>query len=105
MDFIRRYCGLVIPAHVDRPSFSVVSQLGFIPDDVAFDALEISAAGCARGEQDRFSHTSHTLITASDAHFIQNIGEARTCFFMERPDFPEITLALKGAGGRKCHIA
>ncbi len=103
--FIRRYNGLVIAAHVDRPSFSVISQLGFIPEDVPFDALEISTAGCARGEQDTYSHTGHALITSSDAHFIENIGDARTHFLLETPDFDEIKLALQGACGRECHIA
>ena len=32
--------GLAIASHVDRPYFSVISQLGFIPEDVKFDALE-----------------------------------------------------------------
>lgn len=32
--------GIVIPAHVDRPAFSLSSQLGFIPDG-DWDALEV----------------------------------------------------------------
>ena len=34
--------GLAIASHIDRESFSVISQLGFIPTDIRFDALEIS---------------------------------------------------------------
>ena len=105
VELVRRHHGLVIAAHVDRPSFSVISQLGFIPEDIDFDALEISAAGCARGEQDKFTHTGLPLITSSDAHFIQNIGDARTYFLLECPDIQEIKLALKGSCGRECRLA
>lgn len=102
---VRRCNGLVIAAHVDRPSFSVMSQLGFIPDNVAFDALEISEAGCARGQQHKFSPSGLTLITGSDAHFLQNIGDARTCFLLENPNLHEIALAMRGTNGRGCRIA
>ncbi len=103
--FIRDFQGLAIAAHVDRPSFSVISQLGFLPDDVRFDALEISAAGCARGEQQRFSSEGYTLITTSDAHFLMNIGCAHTCFLLKNPEFNEIKQALHRQGGRECYLA
>jgi len=34
--------GLVIPAHVDRPSFSLLANLGFVPPDLEADALEVT---------------------------------------------------------------
>jgi hypothetical protein len=34
--------GLVIPAHVDRFTYGMLPVLGFIPDDVPFDALDFS---------------------------------------------------------------
>ena len=34
--------GLFIPAHIDRQKYSLTSQLGFVPSDLKFDALEIS---------------------------------------------------------------
>ncbi|MBN2510514.1 MAG: PHP domain-containing protein, partial [Spirochaetales bacterium] len=41
VDFVHKAGGLVIPAHIDRPVFSVISQLGFLPD-LPFDAVEIA---------------------------------------------------------------
>ena len=35
--------GLAIASHIDRPCFSLIGQLGFIPDNLALDALEISS--------------------------------------------------------------
>ena len=37
-----RLGGLGIASHGDRPSYSILSQLGFIPPDLKLDALEIS---------------------------------------------------------------
>lgn len=34
--------GISIASHIDREAFSIISQLGFIPEDLKFDALEIS---------------------------------------------------------------
>ena len=34
--------GLAVAAHIDRESFSVIGQLGFIPPGIDFDALEVS---------------------------------------------------------------
>jgi hypothetical protein len=34
--------GLCVPAHIDRPSFSILSNLGFIPQNLPIDAVEIT---------------------------------------------------------------
>lgn len=94
--------GIFIPAHIDRPSNSITSQLGFIPPDLKADALEISKF-TTLGEMkklqpgmDRFN-----IIQSSDAHFIDNIGDASCRFHMEHINFDEIQLALAGKDGRK----
>jgi PHP family Zn ribbon phosphoesterase len=94
--------GLSIASHVDRPSFSILSQLGFIPDEVQFDGLEISrhmTREKARAEIPGIE--TYALMSFSDAHFPQDIGSSLTCFFLETPSVQEIRLALKGEAGRK----
>ena len=39
---IHEFDGLAIAAHIDRESFSVLGQLGFIDETIKFDALEIT---------------------------------------------------------------
>ncbi len=98
---IHEYGGLAIAAHIDRPSFSVIGQLGFIPPHVPFDALEISARLGIRGGRDRFPELSaYPFITSSDAHFIQDIGAACTRMALKSPCIAEISMALKKQGGR-----
>jgi 3',5'-nucleoside bisphosphate phosphatase len=99
---VHRLGGLSIASHVDRPSFSILSQLGFIPEDVGVDAMEISRHTTrekARMEipgLERFP-----VVSFSDAHFPGDIGKPCTCFFMEAPSVAEILLALREEGGRK----
>jgi predicted metal-dependent phosphoesterase TrpH len=42
VDGIHERQGLAIAAHIDRESFSLISQLGLIPEGLNLDALEIS---------------------------------------------------------------
>jgi hypothetical protein len=42
VDFIHRFGGLAVASHIDRDGFGIVGQLGFIPAELRFDALEIS---------------------------------------------------------------
>lgn len=74
--------GIVIPAHVDRPSFSLSSQLGFIPDG-PWSALEVTRmperlrTGSAEPRPDGspgLDTGGYPLITSSDAHFPEHIG-------------------------------
>jgi hypothetical protein len=59
---------LVIPAHVDRPQFSVYSQLGFLPAG-AYDAVEAMGA-----DPDANLCGRHCVISGSDAHVPEHIG-------------------------------
>jgi PHP family Zn ribbon phosphoesterase len=99
---VHRRQGLVIAAHVDRPSFSVIANLGMVPTGARFDALEISA--CTRREDaiTRFpSIAGSPLITASDAHQPEEIGGSPTLFLLERMTIDEIDMALQDRGGRE----
>lgn len=93
--------GLVIPAHIDRPSHSVVSQLGFLPPGVRVDAVEVT-----RNASEAFL-TVHSrwlrgvpIVRFSDAHFLYDIGAQRTLFEIEAPTVAELGMALRGEQGR-----
>jgi PHP family Zn ribbon phosphoesterase len=94
--------GLFIPAHVDRPRFSLISQLGFIPSGLKADAFEVSRTTDA--EQYRQTHhlaPETTLLKNSDAHFLKDIGRSISTFMLEKLTFDEIRMALHGQAGRK----
>ncbi len=97
--------GLAVASHVDRRSFSVVSQLGFLPAEPRFDALEISAAGAARGRAAEFLSAGLPLLCSSDGHSPEEVGAGRTALHAEQASFAELALALQGRAGRSCGIA
>ena len=102
---IHAHAGLAIAAHVDRPSFSVTSQLGLVPTDVAWDALELSAAGAAAGRAREYASLGLPLLASSDSHSLDEIGETRSWLTLREPSFAELALALAAQGGRRCALA
>ena len=96
---IRSLGGLAIAAHIDRESFSLISQLGFIPDNLALDALEISPALSYEDAVRRYS-PSLPLIHSSDAHKEDDIGRCCTRFLIKKANIKEIRKALRGQEGR-----
>lgn len=102
---IREWDGLVVASHVDRPSCSVPSQLGFFPESPRFDAIEISGIGVQEKRQEAFAFLGLPMISSSDGHFLSQIGEGCTRFDIEEASFDELSLAFGGAGGRRCRLA
>jgi PHP family Zn ribbon phosphoesterase len=93
---------LVIAAHVDRESFSMIGQLGFIPPGLALDALEISRHTTVARARERFPDCkAYPIITSSDAHSPEDIGRRFTWFTIEDGTVAEIKKALAGRDGRK----
>ena len=87
--------GIFIPAHINKSKNSVISQLGFIPDDLKYDALELSKH---ISREDFISKNKYlkdnVFIKNSDAHLLELIGETTTVFVMEALNFEEIKKAL-----------
>jgi len=98
---IHRNGGLAVAAHIDRRSFGVIAQLGFFPDDAGFDAAEVSRHVGADAEAEApFRAHGLPLVHSSDAHYLADMGAARTAVRCEHPGFAELALALAGRDGR-----
>lgn len=83
--------GLFIAAHIDRPVFSVTSQLGGLSGDEGFDAVELSL----HADVDVWKGRTLGLpfVRSSDAHYLDGIGTIWT-----EADLPAFsTRALKVA--------
>ncbi len=93
--------GIFIPAHVDRPSNGIFSQLGFIPPDLKFDALGITRNGSVKDIRKQYAVKSGiSFLYNSDAHLLEQIGSAFSPLKMERCNFDEIKKALNQIDGR-----
>jgi 3',5'-nucleoside bisphosphate phosphatase len=96
---IHSYGGLAIASHIDRPSFGVISQLGFFPAQAGFDAVELSSH-VKPASVPGFAAIGLPVTGASDAHYLADIGCARTVLVASEPTFEELALALRGAKDR-----
>jgi PHP family Zn ribbon phosphoesterase len=101
VDEIHRLGGVAVASHVDRESYSVISQLGFIPETLRFDALELTKHVKTDDARKRFAGSRRwTFIRNSDAHFLDDIG-LNTCeYLVGGPTLSEIGMALRGENGR-----
>jgi hypothetical protein len=92
--------GLAIASHVDREGFSLIGQLGFIPEGLKIDALEVSALMSHEEAQKKFD-AHYPLTSFSDAHRLEEIGQAWTSFWLKEGTVEEIKKALLNSEGRK----
>ena len=97
--------GLIYPAHIDRKSHSLLRVLGFIPNNLPIHAVEIFQSWETARAQHRFlNNTSLSIVTASDAHDITQIGQAFTYFKLAEPSFEEVSRAIQKKDGRETSI-
>ncbi|HSA95674.1 MAG TPA: PHP domain-containing protein [Acidobacteriota bacterium] len=94
--------GLAVACHVDRESFSIVSQLGFVPPGLGLEAVEVSPRMTEAEARAAFGPLEGLpIVRFSDAHKPEEIGAAATDFLVEGPSLAEIRRALAGEGGRR----
>lgn len=94
--------GYFVPAHINRSMNGLYSQLGFLPEDLEIDAVEIARNSDL--EQLLMEHPDlafHQLFKSSDAHYLEDIGRCTSQMHMMERSFKELGLALHGLQGRK----
>jgi len=69
---IGEYGGCAVPAHINREANSVLGNLGFLPADIRFTALEVMEDRPAGEDLSKY-----TLLHSSDAHFLGDISEKK----------------------------
>jgi len=78
-DEVHRLNGIFIPAHIDKPSTSLMSQLGFVPPDIKADGMELTKFNTPEKFIKRFAYLKKfKFIQSSDAHVLDTIGETFT---------------------------
>lgn len=94
--------GLALASHLDRESYSLLGQLGFVPPGLGLDGYEVSKNGDPEAIAALLPDNEECpIIMNSDAHFIEDIGSGSTEFLLEKPGFKEVAMALKSLNGRK----
>lgn len=89
--------GIFVPAHVDRMKNGIYGQLGFIPSDLHYDALEISRR--IHPEDFLRQHpelVAKKILRSSDAHFLSHIASVHTDFHMDELNWESFKKAFYG---------
>lgn len=75
-DLVKSVGGLFIPAHVDRHSYSVLTNLGFIPEEFDIKFIEVSTATTDLESylQARSDLKKYKVFRNSDAHYLENMS-------------------------------
>ena len=92
--FVASIGGIFIPAHIDKPQNSVISQLGFVPISARCDLEGLLARNAYLKKR------APSFIRSSDAHYPEDFCRAVTYFNMSCRSFEEIRMALRGEEGR-----
>jgi len=102
--FVHELGGLAIPAHIDRKANGLIANLGFIPDDLCLDALEISKNKTVEKMTNEYPQIrNYPLLKGGDAHILDNILGLNH-FYINEPNYQEIGLAFQNKNNRKHQI-
>lgn len=91
--------GIAVASHIDRESFSLLGQLGFIPADIALDGLEVSSKLSYEQALTQYD-VRFPIVQSSDAHHPDDIGRSVTHFYLEEGTAAEIRKAFLNLEGR-----
>ncbi len=90
VDLIRRHKGLAVPAHINKSSYSITSQLGFLPSYLNLSLLEYSQYH----HLDFSAFPDCNFIFSSDAHNLGQILERTMLISVEELTIDGILVAL-----------
>lgn len=76
-DMVTAVGGLFVPAHIDRHSYSILTTLGFMPQDLDIKMIEISknTTDIPAYLENRPELKKYKILRNSDAHYLENISE------------------------------
>lgn len=102
VEIVHQLGGIAIASHVDREAFGIIGQLGFIPEGLNVDGLEVSPRSPVEEVGARLPQVNEfPIVTFSDAHYLEDIGKAYTSFFAENASIGEVNRALLNKEGRR----
>lgn len=81
---VESFHGIMIPAHIDKSSNSVLSNLGFLPENSQFSSVEVKEMDKIHQLKLRNPYLNKCIIISnSDAHTLGDINEARNWIEVE----------------------
>jgi hypothetical protein len=76
VSLVKIYNGIVVPAHINRSSYSITASLGFVPPNLEVNTLEVSKETTIEKTKKEFRFfRDYFFIQSSDAHYLEDIAE------------------------------
>ncbi len=92
---VAAFGGVAIPAHIDRPSNSIMSNLGSMPPDLGVSVVEFSRYSDPKTYLEankRLFSKEYPYISSSDAHDLGTIAERIHCLCFEQKPTAEAVI-------------
>ncbi len=78
VQIVGEYGGICYPAHIDRNSYSVISNLGMITPEMNFNAVEMTEKANQNEYKEKYPIIKNMpVFVSSDAHYLENMNEAK----------------------------
>ena len=91
------YGGIAYPAHVDKTSTSLISNLGFVPPESTFRCAEFhDFKNLHRMQKEHPYFSQCNVICCSDAHYLADIHEPQYQIWSRSKDPEDVLQALSG---------
>ncbi|MBQ8633701.1 MAG: PHP domain-containing protein [Lachnospiraceae bacterium] len=99
---MEQFHGIMIPAHLDKSTTSLLSNLGFIPPDSTFGIAEIKDLKNLHRLQEQHPYLKDCMILSdSDAHYLPDIHEPTYTMLVPELSVSGVFAALKAASKKK----
>lgn len=93
---VRERGGVMIPAHLDKSSTSLLSSLGYVPQESTFTVFELKNMEKLHALRREHPYLNNCrVITDSDAHYLENINEAVNYLDVKEKTLQGVIDALK----------
>ena len=81
VDTVKEFGGICYPAHIDRSSFSILSNLGMIDESFGFSCAEIFDSSKEEDLKEKHPYLKELkIISDSDAHYLENMRIPENCY-------------------------
>jgi PHP family Zn ribbon phosphoesterase len=98
VSWARSHDSLIIPSHIDSPTFGIVTQLGYVSPEIPFDALEVTSDRKLDEVLPFILAKDLPIVSFSDAHYLKDVGARRISLSLAQPTFAEVARALRVFG-------
>ena len=81
VEAVKSYGGICYPAHIDRSSFSIISNLGTIDESFGFRCAEIFDISMQEELKQKHPYLNNLkILSDSDAHYLENMRIPEGCY-------------------------